>query len=224
VGELTEKYFQPTLLEPAKAQPDAGPDDDEHPAGWTRFQMSVSMPPDAHAKLKTELQELVDMRNDLVHHFVEGQDLISEEGCIAADMYLEACYAEVERHLLSLKGWATSMNEAKLSMASFIASPEFKGFLFAELSPSISQREAGLPGLIELLRRAEELSGQDGWTSLNLAIDFARNIAPEETPKRHSFGSWRHVLRDAQTFDVRREPAVPSGIMETWYRSRTDSK
>lgn len=221
VGELTGKYFQPTLLEAGQAQPEADTDtDDEHPAGWMRVSMRVSMPPDAHAQLTRELQELVDLRNDLVHHFVEGQDLMSEEGCIAADMYLIDCYAEIDRHLVSLQGWAASMDEAKQSMAAFIASSEYKDFLKAQLLPANSQREAALPGLIELLRQAEVDQANDGWTALNAAIALLRQAAPEETPRKYTFGSWRQVLHDARVFEVRRGPVEPGGAIETWYRSR----
>jgi len=219
VGELTDKYFQPTLLESGHTQPDAASKDDEHPAGWTRLRMNVSMPPDAHAQLKAELQELVDLRNDLVHHFVEGQDLVTEEGCIAAEMYLQDCFAEVDRHLVSLQGWANSMNEANRSLAAFIKSPEYKEFLLAELSPSISQRKTALPGLIELLRRAESDQANDGWTALSAAIAFIKKVAPEETPRKHTFGSWRQVLHEACAFEVRRGPDEPGGAVETWFRS-----
>lgn len=223
VGELTGKYFQPTLLEAGQSPPesDADAEDDEHPAGFFRVRMSVSMPPDAHAKLTEELQELVDLRNDLVHHFVEGQDLMSEEGCIAADMYLIDCYAEIDRHLVSLQGWAASMDEAKQSLAAFIASSEYKDFLKAQLLPANSQREAALPGLIELLRKAETEHMQDEWTALSHAIAFVNKVAPGETPKKHTFGSWRHVLRDACVFEVRRGSIDSGGAMETWYRTRT---
>lgn len=220
VGELTGKYFQPTLLETGQAQPEADTDDDEHPAGWMRVSMRVSMPPDAHAKLTGELQELVDLRNDLVHHFVDGQDLMSEEGCIAADMYLIDCYAEIDWHLASLQGWAASMDEAKLSLAAFITSAEYKDFLKAQLLPANSQPEVAMPGLIELLRRAEAEHVKEGWTALNHAIAFVNTVAPGETPKKHAFGSWRHVLRDASVFEVRRGSIDSGGAMETWYRSR----
>ncbi|PQA78075.1 OST-HTH/LOTUS domain-containing protein [Rhodoferax sp. TS-BS-61-7] len=221
VGELTGKYFQPTLLESGETPPETSSDDDEHPAGWARIRMSVSMPPDAHAKLIEELQELVDLRNDLVHHFVEGQDLVTEEGCIAADMYLHDCYEEIDRHLVSLRGWAASSNEAMRSMAAFMESPEYKAFLMAEFSPSVSQREAALPALVELLRRAEADVAKDGWTSQTDAIAFIKKVAPEETPRKYTFGSWRHVLRDAGAFEVRRAPVSPGGPMESWYRSKS---
>lgn len=220
VGELTDKYFQPTLPEAGQAPPEPDTDDDEHPAGWMRVSMRVSMPPDAHAQLTGELQELVDLRNDLVHHFVEGQDLMSEEGCITADMYLIDCYAEIDRHLVSLQGWAVSMNEAKQSLAAFIASSEYKDFLRAELSPPVSPRATALPGLIELLRRAEADQAKDGWTALNSAIASIKTAAPEDTLRKHTFGSWRQVLHEAGVFEVRRGPGEPSEAMETWYRSR----
>jgi hypothetical protein len=220
VGELTDKYFQPTLLESGQTQPEEPSVDNENPAVWASVRMSVSMAPDAHAKLTEELQDLVDLRNDLVHHFVEGQDLVSEEGCIAADMYLQDCYTEIDRHLVSLRGWAASSNEAMRSMAAFMVSPEYNAFLMAELSPSISQREAALPGLVELLRRAEAEVANDGWASLNTAIAFIKKVAPDETPGKHTFGSWRQVLHDARTFEVRRRPAETGGPIETWYRSR----
>lgn len=223
VGELTGKYFQPTLLEPGQAQADtdASSDDEEHPAGLARVSMSVSMRPDAHAQLTAELQELVDLRNDLVHHFVEGQDLASEEGCIAADMYLQDCFGEIDRHLVSLHGWATSMNEAKRSMAAFIMSPEYREFLLAEQAPSVAQREGALPGLVELLHRAELEHAEDGWTALNQALAFIKNVAPDATPRKHTFGSWRQVLHDSNVFEVRRREVKPGGPMETWYRTRT---
>lgn len=220
VGELTGKYFQPTLLESGQPQADEAADSKEQPAGWVSVRMSVSMPPDAHATLKAELLELVDLRNDLVHHFIEGQDLVSEEGCIAADMYLQDCYAEIDRHLASLEVWAKSMNEAKRSMAAFITSSEYKEFLRVELSTSPAGREAGLTSLVDLLVNAERELAVGGWTSLDAAIAHIRKMAPEASPKRLAFEGWRHVLGESGVFEVRRGPAEPGGRMETRYRSR----
>lgn len=219
VGVLTDKYFQPTLLESGQTEPDAESEDEEHPVGWARIRISVSMPPDAHAQLKAELQELVDLRNDLVHHFVEGQDLFSEQGCIAAEMYLQDCYAEVDRHFASLQGWAASMNSTNRSLAAFMESPEYEEFFLAELSPFISQRHAALPELIKLLRRAESDQASDGWTALSAAVAFIGKIAPDETPGKHTFGSWRHVLHEARVFEVRKVPAQPGGAAGMWFRS-----
>lgn len=223
VEELTEKVLQPTLQESGQSPPAEADqvDEDEYPVGWARFQMRVSMPPDAHAQLKAELQELVDLRNDLVHHFVEVQDLMSEEGCITAELYLDHCYAEIERHYVVLQGRAASMDDAKRAMAAFITSPEYRDHLRAELFPETAQREAALPGLIELLRKAEAEKTAGGWTALNSAIAFIKREAPDETLKKRAFGSWRQVLHEARVFEFRTAPLAPGGPLETWYRYRT---
>jgi hypothetical protein len=220
VGELTNKFFQPTLSESGDIQREGSPSDDEkHPAGRACVRISVSITPDAHEQITAELQNLVDLRNNLVHHFVEGQDLVTEEGCITADMYLQDCYAEIDRHLVSLRGWAESSNDAMGTIIAFMASPEYKDFLMTELSPSTSLREAALPRLVELIRRAETVVAKDGWTALSAAIAFAKTVAPAETPKKNTFRSWRQVLSEANVFEVRRGPVSPGGPMETWYRS-----
>jgi hypothetical protein len=73
---------------------------------------------------------------------------------------------------------------------------------------------------VELLRRAEDEVAKDGWTALSAAITFVKTAAPDETLKKHGFGSWRQVLHASKTFEVRRQPASASGAVETLYRSR----
>lgn len=219
-GELTDEYFQPTLTDAGTPPPEKSTDEEEQPPGSIHLRFSVSMAPEAHAKMVDELQELVDLRNDLVHHFLEGQDLLSEQGCIAADMYLQDCYSEIDRHLASLREWARSSVEAKRSMAAFMLSPEFEEFWLTGMSPSASEREAGLPQMVELLRRAEGEVAIDGWTLLSAAIEFAKGAAPDVTLKTHRFGSWRQVLSEARVFEVSRRPQATGDARETWYRSR----
>ncbi|MDT7517964.1 hypothetical protein RAE19_04295 [Rhodoferax sp. TBRC 17660] len=203
-GELTDEYFQPTLTDAETPLPDKSTDEKEQPPGSFHLSFSVSIAPEAHAKMVKELQELVDLRNDLVHHFLEGQDLLSEQGCIAADMYLQDCYSEIDRHLASLREWAKSSNESKLSMAAFVISPEFQEFLLAGMKPSSSEREGALPKFVEVLRQAEGEVAIDGWTPLSAAIEFAKGTAPDVTLKTHRFGSWRQVLSEARVFEVSR--------------------
>lgn len=80
---------------------------------------------------------------------------------------------------------------------------------------------SGLPGLVELLRRAEANVAKDGWPSQADAIAFIKTVTPDKTPRKHTFGSWRQVLRDADVFEVRRGPVTPDWPMEIWYQSRS---
>lgn len=109
-----------------------------------------------------------------------------------------------------------------------LASPRTAGSRALLLYPTIvivgvlggSQREAALPRLVELLRQAEATHAQEGWTTLNSAMAFIKTLAPHETPKKHTFGSWRQVLHVSRAFEVRRRPAAPGEAVETLYRYR----
>ena len=137
------------------------------------------------------------IRKDLVHPFGQRQDLFNEVVCVAADAYLEGCYEVIDLHLASLQGWASTMKKAKEAMLSFMASPQFKEFLTADMPPDAATREMALPVLTELLRQAEAKHAIERWTSLSEAIKFIKATGPEEHLKKNGFGSWRPVVHGA---------------------------
>ncbi|WJM95135.1 hypothetical protein QEP73_16280 [Pseudomonas defluvii] len=121
VGMLTNSFLTLPLSneEKSKTQIDAS---DQL---WLSYRYQVEMPAEHYEATKVALKELVDLRNKLVHHFLECFDLWSESGCQAADGFLEESYETINRHCLNLQSWAKSMNEAQAKMASFMQSPEF---------------------------------------------------------------------------------------------------
>lgn len=62
------------------------------------FRMNIQMTADDHARTRDSLKELVDLRNGLVHHFIEQYDLWQVDGCAAAREYLLTCYARIDGH------------------------------------------------------------------------------------------------------------------------------
>jgi hypothetical protein len=59
------------------------------------MRFNISMSPELHAQTKAGLAELVDLRNDLVHHLIENFDISDENGCRAASSHLDSCYEPV---------------------------------------------------------------------------------------------------------------------------------
>ena len=55
--------------------------------------------------------------------------------------------------------------------------------------------------------------------ALSAAVVLINKVAPEETPKKYAFGSWRHVLHEACDFEVRKLPAKLGGATRTWFRT-----
>ena len=57
------------------------------------FHMHVMLSTDDYARAQDDLRELVTLRNNLVHHFIEQHDLRSMEGCNSAHAALVTAYA-----------------------------------------------------------------------------------------------------------------------------------
>lgn len=191
----------------------------DHSQIWIKYSFHLVFGTHEHEQMKGELAELVILRNDLVHHFIETYDVWSENGCHAADVYLQECSAKIEAHLLILRGWANVIQKTVKVHASFMASPEFESF----------QNEILLDGtgidwpsteIVRLLRGAELDYAKDGWTFLGDAIASIKTSCPNQTPKKYGCSSWRHVIHESKLFEIQKTSTAASGAVQVWYRSR----
>jgi hypothetical protein len=121
IGELTRDHLKPINEKAEKAALPQG----ESSGGMFGFEASISMPPDRLAAISQELSELVEMRNQLVHHFLEAFDLVSEPGCRKADAFLSECNEKICGYTSALRGWIASSNDARAIMLSHMASNGF---------------------------------------------------------------------------------------------------
>lgn len=213
VGMLTESYLKlPDLAdEPEQAEPS-----DQI---WVSFRCQMELSEERYAETKAALKELVDLRNELVHHFLQRFDLWSVDGCIAAESYLDESNETIDGHYLTLRDWAKSMDEARQHMVSFMQTPEYRDFVINGIGPDGSVHWAG-SGITNCLREAETKLAQAGWTPLFEAIHWIAKTYPEQTPKRYGCGSWRHVIHASQQFEIRKQSQADNGVTLVWYRSR----
>jgi hypothetical protein len=134
VGMFTGEY----LIPESSASP-AGPDNDasKPPSdiAWISVRYSVAMSPEYHAQIKADLRELVDLRNVLVHHFIEHFDIADEDGCRAASTHLDSCYERIDGHCERLKAWVAGMSEMQAQAASFVRSKDFEDALVHGIAP-----------------------------------------------------------------------------------------
>jgi hypothetical protein len=205
VNELTGSYLQPQLSEETQAQlgPEWEPDDPSRI--WFCMQASMTMDPLEYAKVVSGLKELVRLRNELVHHFLERFDVWTVEGCAAADVHLDTSMRKVDAHYAELRQWALRMDEARKKMASFMATPAYIDFLFDGIYPDGSVNWPHC-GIVRCLRAAAQTLANDGWASLEQAISWMRFEHPEQTLARYGCSSWRQVLHESKQFRIRREP------------------
>lgn len=213
VGILTENYLK--LPDLADESEQTEPIDQI----WISFRCQLELPEERYAETTAALKELVNLRNELVHHFLQRFDLWGLDGCIAAETYLDESYETIDGHYLTLHDWAKSMDEARQHMLSFMQTPEYRDFVINGIGPDGTVHWAG-SGIANCLREAETKLAQAGWTPLFEAIHWIAKTYPEQTPKRYGCGSWRHVIHASQQFETRKQSQTDTGATVVWYRSR----
>lgn len=216
VGELTSSILVVENSEFNDQEPDAPID---HTQIWVKSSFHLVFGANEHEQMKGELAELVNLRNNLVHHFIETYDVWSENGCHAADVYLQECSAKIEAHLLILRGWANGIQNTIKAHASFMASPEF-GLLLDDILLDGTGIDWPSTEIVRLLRGAELDYAKEGWTFLGDAIANIKTGHPNQTPKKYGCSSWRHVIHESKLFEIRKASTAASDDVQVWYRSR----
>lgn len=213
--------------------------DDKSPVDrlWFSFQQRMAMSAECLEAITAELRELVDLRNELVHHLLERFDLGLLDRCEAAVAYLDDSRATIDRHYLTLRTWAEHMDNARALAASFMQSDTFNDLLINGIAPD-GQVHWPMSGIVSSLREAEQAlapsGGQARWIELNAAIAWITKQHPDQTPKRYGCSSWRQVLHESGEFDVMKKkpaqsPTAGTGTTTTTgtvvcYRSRREDQ
>lgn len=218
VGHLTENCLASALATSDSELSDDAPCDLTEP--WVRMSFRIEMADDVFNQAQQKLAALVDLRNELVHHFLEKHDIWTEPGCLAADGYLDDCFKQIDAHYEELRAWAKQISDARAYMASWAQTPEFDDFLIHGIMPGGAGVFWSCSTIVNLLRDAEMALAKGGWTLLQSAIDYISNREPGHTPKKYGCSSWRHVLHESEQFEIRKEQSAPGLPTETWYRSR----
>ncbi|MES2992312.1 MAG: OST-HTH/LOTUS domain-containing protein [Pseudomonadota bacterium] len=166
---------------------------------------------------KQAVKDLVDLRNTLVHHFLELFDVWTVEGCANATEYLAHTFKRVDEQFAELLQWSETVDLARLQMAEHLQTPGFAALLVE----SLGQSEPGRPneGMVSSLRAATAECAIDGWTPLRDAIAFVARGEPDQTPERYGCRSWPQLLHESKVFELRYTREPDAGKV-AWYRER----
>lgn len=178
----------------------------------------VTMEPDQLTRTRAAVEELVAMRNEIVHHFIERFDLWSNDGCVAAVRHLETCYERIDLRHGELAAWARGMDEARSIFASFVQSEIFHDMVVDGIAPDGRFEWSG-SGIVTVLREAARSMSEDGWTRLDRALAWITSSHPEQTPAKYGCRTWRQVLSESRLFDVAYRVA-DDGRKAAWFRER----
>ncbi|MNM17335.1 hypothetical protein D3C81_276050 [compost metagenome] len=222
VGMFCDSYLSVAALPEQPSPEDAQANAKAPNQAWFRVNFGMTMPPERHAQTKLALAELVDMRNDLVHHFLDRFDLGQESGCRAADAHLDACFERIECHLQDITTWVAGHEQARTMMVSSMQSHQFEDAFVHGIGPDGAVHWP-ISTIVECLRSAEQVCAVDGWTLLDSAITFVRLCHTGQTPSKYGCKNWRQILKKSNQFDVRTDTNPLNGKGQTWYRSQKET-
>lgn len=208
---LVVKRLADSFLAPDLGRPEEEPPNDDHPEmdstrAYFRFKRKISMSSEDYSRTTSELNALVEMRNTLVHHFIERFDLRSEQGCQDAQAHLDDCYQRIDALYSTISVWAESHQKAGEVFSAFLQSEEGRK-AFLDILPPGDRVDWGSAPVISALRGAQEELSSGGWTSLDDAVRWLALKYPDEKPGKYGCSSWQHLLHESRLFEIQKATA-----------------
>jgi len=201
LGTLVGLLFGSCVVTEGADTADAGanePEDVPHIA----MRMQLSMSAERYAQIQRDLKELVLLRNNLVHHFIDQHDLWSLDGCRAAHDALDAACERIGKHFEQLRSRAKHMDQARQLSAEFIQSNAGYDFIVNGIFPDGTVNWPAA-GIVRALREAANALAEGGWTPVAAAGRWITERSPEQQPKKYGCASWRQVLHESRLFELR---------------------
>ncbi len=210
VGELIGSYV--VTDSSTKMLPD---DPDSKATIGIRVQLEMSA--EDYARTESELREVVLMRNNLVHHFIDQHDLWCLEGCRSAHDELLSASSRIDQCFEQLRGWAERMDQTRKLAAEFILSDAYREFVINGIEPGGTVHWP-VAGIVRRLREAAKELSTGGWTPIASAGQWIAERYPDQLPAKYGCTSWRQVVHESRLFELRYREQDRQRV--AWYRPR----
>ncbi len=178
----------------------------------------IIMAPERLAEARAQIEELVVMRNDLVHHFIERFDLWSDQGCVAALCHLKHCYQRIDHCHNELLTWGKTMDQAPSHMVAFPETDVFHDMVGNGIAPD-GTIDWTQTGIVRVLREASERLADSGWTRLDKAREWMTANHADQTPSKYGCRTWPQVLSESKLFELEYRVGG-DGKRMGWFRER----
>jgi hypothetical protein len=163
--------------------------------------MQISFSAEDYVRTEKDLKELVSLRNNLVHHFINQHDLQNLDGCRGAHDALITAYSRINQRFEQLRGWAKQMDQTRQMMVKHVQSDAFYDFRVNGIAPDSSVNWP-LSGIVQALQEAAGKLAVEGWTPVAKAERWIIERHPEQLPAKYGCRSWRQVVHESRLFDL----------------------
>jgi hypothetical protein len=188
--------------------------------GWISIDYQIRMSDEEFEKTKQALVDFVEMRNGLVHHFIDRFKISKIAECHKAAAYLDECDEKISAQLLKLQQWGMAIDKARAAQLAYFGSAEFENYFVHGVMPD-RKVQSERSTIVEYLRNAEKACAQDGWALLDTAIIHVSLSDKEQTPSKYGCKTWREVLKKSGQFETKKDVNPGNGKGQFWYRSLT---
>lgn len=196
VGELLGSYVVPNEVDtPIPTSTDTS---DVHISIGSRLQLSDA----DFARTENDLRELVLLRNNLVHHFIDQHDIGTLDGCRGGRDALIEAYTRIDQHFEELRAWAKGMHDARRALAGVVQSDAFHDLVVNGIHPDGTVFWPGA-GIVRALQEASGVLAVEGWTTVAEAGRWIAERYPEQRPEKYGCSSWRQVVHESRFFELR---------------------
>ena len=171
-------------------------------------------------RMKSDLNELVAMRNNLVHHFIDAHDLWSVEGCRGAQDALVVAYNRITQNYDQLRALAEELDQSRRLMVEALKSGVVHNLVVHGVAPD-GMVDWSYASVVSSLREAAHELAIDGWTPVTAAGSWVTERYPEQLPAKFGCSSWRQVVHEARVFEL--QYFEVDGQRSAWYREKGNS-
>ena len=182
-----------------------------------KVKVSLRMSAEDYDRTQNDLKELVLLRNNLVHHFIDQHDLWSLEGCRGGHEFLLSAYGRIDQHFEQLRGWAEHMDQTRRLAAEFAQSDAFHDLVINGVAPDGSV-DWPAAGIVRALHEASAELAIEGWTPVASAGRWIAERYPDQLPAKYGCSSWRQVVHESRLFELRYREV--NGQRAAWYRAK----
>ncbi|MFX0547633.1 OST-HTH/LOTUS domain-containing protein [Roseovarius sp. S1116L3] len=197
VGDLLGSYVVADEINPPEESTANSPER----VNWFTMQMQIGLSGADFSRAENELRELVLLRNNLVHHFIDQHDLWSLDGCRGAQETLVAAYSRIDQHVGQLREWAENMEKMRRNTSEVLQSEMFKDLIVNGIAPDGTVFWP-FAGIVSALREAFDALAVDGWAPVAEAGRWIAERYPEQQPAKYGCHSWRQVVHEASILEL----------------------
>ena len=191
--------------------PDPEPNESDGGVSF-RIKVQITIPATDLVRIESDLKDFVCLRNELIHHFIDGHDLSTREGCMLAEDTLTAAHSRVERHYKDLRQWAQDLVQLRHLTAEVVGSDVVRSLLVNRRLPWPKT------SIVSALREAAAELAVDGWAPVSEASALISLRHPDQLPSNYGCRSWRQVLHESGVFDLRYRET--GNRRAAWYREK----